>query len=269
MTETTLHLREPAMSFSGQPPPSSSNTGSMKSGSQYAMAALGLGLVVLGVVMAMWNRVLLSPARNSSRTRLGSSGSSWSMALVLLCTGMAFLLLSLLLSIQKRQRTRGEQRSNEGMHLEPGQDGERQTVGAECYAVPSYEEVVGSDQYPLRQLSAQNDSTTDLPAYEELMEADRAVETTDIVYMQPMHTQQGADNSYLLPRPSCRNGRPGLKLLPLRERRIKSDIDGTISSSSPNIAVSNIEPITPPPQYEDNPPELPHDTLTRCTPTLK
>lgn len=119
----------------------------------------------------------------------------------------------------------------------------RQPDEAEQYTVPSYEEVVGSAEFPISQFSPRQNSTTQLPAYDELMETTQdEVEGSD----PPAH-KNGADAAHILPH---RTDRTGLKLLPLKTRR-------KISSSSPQVTVSIIEPLTPPPQYEENPPELP------------
>lgn len=88
------------------------------------------------------------------------------------------------------------------------------------------------------------------------------LEGPDPGHTEPAHTPNGADDANQAgtnpPATSRRNERPGLKLLPLKVRRIKSEKLGrkTSSSTSP-VTVSSIEPLTPPPQYDDMPPELP------------
>lgn len=125
----------------------------------------------------------------------------------------------------------------------------RQPDESEQYTVPSYEEVVGSTEYPISQFSPRQNSTTHLPAYDELIETPQ-----DEVEGSGTHANKnGADNlnsTHMLPH---RTSRSALKLLPIKVRR-KS------SSSSPQVTVSSIEPLTPPPQYEENPPELPAAT---------
>ncbi|XP_076845746.1 transmembrane protein 51-like [Brachyhypopomus gauderio] len=138
----------------------------MKSRTLCAMGALGLGLVVMGVIMTMWNR-----DKSKHQRGTGSPEISWS--IVPLCTGMIFLLLSLVFKMI--QCTRGEQQSSDGVPSSAG-GGERQREEAECYGVPSYEEVVGNDQYTIGHLSEPNYCTTDLPAYEHVMVTDCGAE---------------------------------------------------------------------------------------------
>ncbi|MCI4380751.1 hypothetical protein PGIGA_G00243700 [Pangasianodon gigas] len=230
------------MSYSSQTPPdSSSNSSSSSSASQYATAALGVGLLVLGIVMILWSVVPVGGAVNNSQSIEGQVRNTSSVGFVLLGTGVAMLLLSLFLGIQNKYRAQRQPNSN--TNTEQGQQGDRQPDEAEQYTVPSYEEVVGSAQYPISQFSPRQNSTTQLPAYDELMETTQ----DEVEGSGPCADKNGADNStHILPH---RTDRPGLKLLPLKTRR-KS------SSSSPQVTVSSIEPLTPPPQYEENPPEL-------------
>lgn len=122
----------------------------------------------------------------------------------------------------------------------------RQPDESEQYTVPSYDEVVGSAEYPISQFSPRQNSTTHLPAYDELIETPR-----DEVEGSGTHEDKnGADNlnsTHILPHTTNRSD---LKLLPIKVRRESS-------SSSQQVTVSSIEPLTPPPQYEENPPELP------------
>lgn len=123
----------------------------------------------------------------------------------------------------------------------------RQPDEAEQYTVPSYEEVVGSAQYPISQFSPRQNSTTQLPAYDELVEMTQ----DEVEGSGPCARKNGADSlntysTHILPH---RTEGSRVKLVSLKVRR-KS------SSSTPQVAVSSIEPLTPPPQYEENPPEL-------------
>lgn len=235
------------MSYSSQTPPdSSSNSGSSSSASQYATAALGVGLLVLGIVMVLWSVVPADGSLNNSQTTDGDGQvrNTSSVGFVLLGTGVAIMLLSLFLSIQNKYRA--QRQSNSNANTEQGQQGERQPDEAEQYTVPSYEEVVGNTQYPISQFSPRQNSTTHLPAYDELIETAQ----DDVEGSGPHERKNGADNlnmTHILPH---KTNRSGLKLLPLKVRR-KS------SSSSLQVTVSSIEPLTPPPQYEENPPELP------------
>ncbi|KAF4072394.1 hypothetical protein AMELA_G00262510 [Ameiurus melas] len=236
------------MSYSSQTPPdSSSNSGSSSAASQYATAALGVGLLVLGIVMILWSVVPVDGSLNNSQTTDGQVRNTSSVGFVLLGTGVAMLLLSLFLSIQNKYQV--QRQSNSNATTEQGQQGERQPAEAEQYTVPSYEEVVGSTQYPIRQFSPRQNSTTHLPAYDELIET-----AQDEVECSGPHEHKNGAGSLNLTQISPHNtNRSGLKLLPLKVRR-KS------SSSSLQVTVSSIEPLTPPPQYEENPPELPPAT---------
>lgn len=81
------------------------------SGSQYALCALGVGLIALGVVMIVWSVVPAETAFNGSSTGsgggdLGDSKKSKasSVAFVLAGSGVAMLLLSLCLGMRNKQR---------------------------------------------------------------------------------------------------------------------------------------------------------------------
>ncbi|XP_058246347.1 transmembrane protein 51a [Hemibagrus wyckioides] len=232
------------MSYSSQTPPDSNNNGSgSSSASQYATAALGVGLLVLGIVMILWSVVPVGNGLNKPQNGPGEVRNTSSVGFVLLGTGVSMLLLSLFLGIQNKYRAMRQ--PNSSANTEQGQQVERQPDQSEQYTVPSYEEVVGNPEYPISQFSPRQNSTTQLPAYDEL------VETTqdEVEGPRPPAHKNGADNlnsSHMLPH---RTDRSGLKLLPLKTRR-KS------SSSSPQVTVCSIEPLTPPPQYEENPPEL-------------
>ncbi|KAK3540308.1 hypothetical protein QTP70_029545 [Hemibagrus guttatus] len=233
------------MSYSSQTPPdSNNNSSSSSSASQYATAALGVGLLVLGIVMILWSVVPLGTDLNHSQSIAGQVRNTSSVGFVLLGTGVSMLLLSLFLGIQNKYRAMRQ--PNSSANTEQGQQVERQPDESEQYTVPSYEEVVGNPEYPISQFSPRQNSTTQLPAYDELIETTQdEVEGSGL----PAHTN-GADNlnpTHMLPH---RTDRSRLKLLPLETRR-KS------SSCSPQVTVCSIEPLTPPPQYEENPPELP------------
>ncbi|KAL0185855.1 hypothetical protein M9458_017525, partial [Cirrhinus mrigala] len=126
---------------------------------------------------------------------------------------------------------------------------------AQNYMVPTYEEVVMSGQYPISQTSERHNSITQLPAYEELEEDQHTVEDVN---------QARRPSSQIDPSTGAgarRNSRPGRKLIPLKIRRIKSDNLRRKSLSDIQQAnVFTIEPLTPPPQYEDKLPPLPTNT---------
>lgn len=117
---------------------------------------------------------------------------------------------------------------------------------AEQYTVPSYDEVVGNPEYPISQFSPRLNSTTHLPAYDELVEMTQ----DEVEGSGPCAHKNGADDlnsTHILPPRTHLNPRPELKLLPARSKS---------SSSTQQVTVSIIEPLTPPPQYEENPPDL-------------
>lgn len=123
--------------------------------------------------------------------------------------------------------------------------------------VPSYEEVVGSGMYPITQSSARHNSATQLPAYEELVENQQVEDGSNPARRHSSQTE---------PEPAaaaggCKNNRPGRKLIPLKVRRIKSEnLRRKSLSDAPQSFVFTIEPLTPPPQYDDEPIPLPPET---------
>ncbi|TNN76582.1 Transmembrane protein 51 [Liparis tanakae] len=247
------------------------NENSGNSGSQYALCALGVGLVALGIVMIVWSVV---PADNSSNNNNSSSSGGGgstsgrkhkasSVAFVLVGSGVVMLLLSLCLGMRNKQR---EQQRLQEAHNRGGaaarEQEERQTAEEQAhrYAVPSYEEAVGSGQYPVRQ-SNLRPSTSQLPSYDDLVQVDGVqfesegseVTTTGSQPATPAPTAPSAAASTSNRRP----GKNSRKLLPIKIRRIKSEKMHmkNIDNSLPATGLS-IEPLTPPPQYEDKMPPL-------------
>lgn len=97
----------------------SSGESSGNSGSQYALCALGVGLVALGIVMIVWSVVPEDASGNSSS--VGGSGDASnrknkasSVAFVLVGSGVAMLLLSLCVGMRNKQR--------EQQHLQEAQN---------------------------------------------------------------------------------------------------------------------------------------------------
>lgn len=143
-----------------------------------------------------------------------------------------------------------------------------------AFSVPSYEEVVGSSDYPVRQSNLRQ-STSLLPSYEDII---AAVENEGA---EPNATDpaNGSGNPAPAaaaeaeagpPGPSGLSSQPSLPtrsssrasrlLRPLRVRRIKSDKlhlkDFRLQIRTPTQNPVTIEPITPPPQYDGKMPEL-------------
>lgn len=129
---------------------------------------------------------------------------------------------------------------------------------AQRYAVPTYEEAVSSGQYPVSQSNIRT-STSQLPSYEDLVQVDQVqYEAEGSEASTP--SQPAAVTGAPAVAAVTSNGRPGRnsrKLLPIKIRRIKSEklrmknVDP--SQSATGISV---EPLTPPPQYEDKVPPI-------------
>lgn len=253
----------------------SSSESSGNSGSQYALCALGVGLVALGIVMIVWSVVPADAAGNSSSSSSGSSGGvgdtgdrkhkASSVAFVLVGSGVAMLLLSLCLGMRNKQREQQRllERQNQGAEAARQQE-DRETAEeqAQRYAVPSYEEAVGSGQYPVHQ-SNLRPSTSQLPSYDDLVQVDGV----QYEFEGPEVTPTGAQPAPASSAPTApsaaastsnrRAGKNTRKLLPIKIRRIKSEklhMKNTDNSQPP--AGFSIEPLTPPPQYEDKVPPI-------------
>lgn len=243
------------MSYSDQTPPSPSRTSGTNSGAQYATAALGVGLIALGIVMLVWSVVPSGSGSNSSKPEPGQLRDTSSVAFVLTGGGIVLLLLSVCLSVRNKQRVaRGQEASNTPANAQ--EQGATQDQLAQSYMVPSYEEVVGSGLYPITQSSMRHNSATQLPAYEELVENQQVEE--DGLNPARRHSSQTDPNTGAGGR---KNSRPGRKLIPLKVRRIKSEnLRRKSLSDPPQSFVFTIEPLTPPPQYDDKPIPLPPET---------
>lgn len=131
---------------------------------------------------------------------------------------------------------------------------------ARRYAVPSYEEAVGSGQYPVSQNNPRP-SACQLPSYEDLVQVDGVqyeIEGSDATATGPQPPPTSASPAAHPTSASASNRRPGKnnrKLLPIKIRRIKSEKTHmkNTESTHPTTEIS-IEPLTPPPQYDKVPP---------------
>ncbi|TRZ02695.1 hypothetical protein DNTS_022671 [Danionella cerebrum] len=221
-------VRFGSMSYTDQAPASPSRSSGGNSGAQYATAALGVGLIALGIVMVVWSVVPAASGGNSSKPGMnpGQMRETSSVAFVLVGGGVALLLLSLCLSIRNKQRV---------------------ARGQEARATPSNTQEEGATQS-----SERHNSITQLPAYDELEEDQHNVEEASTHACRPssqIEPTTGAGGR--------RNSRPGRKLIPLKIRRIKSDnLRRKSLSDVPQSNVFTIEPLTPPPQYDDKPPSF-------------
>lgn len=89
-------------------------------GSQYALCALGVGLVALGIVMIVWS--VVPPDSSSGSSSFGDADTrknkASSVAFVLVGSGVAMLLLSLCLGMRNKQRE--QQRLHEAQNRRGG-----------------------------------------------------------------------------------------------------------------------------------------------------
>ncbi|KAJ8388945.1 hypothetical protein AAFF_G00125060 [Aldrovandia affinis] len=251
-------------SVGGRPPP---NDNANNSGSQYALCALGVGLVALGIVMIVWSVVPSDAGGNNNSSKPGGSGGTKgktsTVAFVLVGAGVVMLLLSICLGVRskhRQQRRESQARSQAGA----GPEAETQEDVPSRYDVPTYEEAVGSGQYPVRQSNLRS-STSQLPSYEDLVDAVRHEDEGPDPQPPPIRRGgSSAPRAAAVPpaaasaAPAGRQNGPGRKLRPLKVRRIKSEKLHlkNIGGNSAQAAPPSIEPLTPPPQYEDNMPEL-------------
>ena len=131
---------------------------------------------------------------------------------------------------------------------------------AQRYAVPTYEEAVGSGQYPVRQ-SNFRPSASQLPSYDDLVQVDGV-----------QYENEGSEVTATVSQPAAafsaaaaaavstsvhRPGKNSRNFLPIKIRRIKSEkLPMKNTANSQPAAGFSIEPLTPPPQYEDKVPPL-------------
>ncbi|XP_062401174.1 transmembrane protein 51b [Sardina pilchardus] len=259
------------------------------SGSRYALCALGVGLVALGVVMIIWTVVPLDAAANQNATFLKprptdqpgeeeeeeSKSKTSSVAFVLVGAGAAILLLAICLGVRekKRSRHRASQPTSAGAQPQFRDQGDQESAEPPPdYGVPSYEDAVGSGQYPIRQSNLRN-STTHLPSYEDLIaavnnEPDAPGPSAGTTHPPPDTDPPPAadDHAPTDPAPSPapspapavppqRSASRASRLLrPLRVRRFRSEklhlkeVRLNINPPAPGTVV--LEPLTPPPQYD-------------------
>ncbi|KAM4582023.1 transmembrane protein 51b [Fundulus diaphanus] len=253
------------------------------SGAHYALCALGVGLIGLGIVMIVWT---LTPFdRTSSESNSNSTTTTKkpddpedakgftnsSVALVLVGVGIVLLLLSICLGVRSKRRALSLPAPAGGPLMNHIRGEEPPTVDPEAYNVPSYDEVVGSGNYPVRQSNLRQ-STSQLPSYEDILSAvenegsqppNHSTENSPLNDQTPAAAQPPADHAALASQaslPARSASRASRLLKPLRVRRIKSDKlhlkDFRLQIRTPTQNPVTIEPITPPPQYENKMPEL-------------
>ncbi|XP_051768242.1 transmembrane protein 51b [Ctenopharyngodon idella] len=248
------------------------------SGSQYALCALGVGLVALGVVMIVWSIVPSEGGHTHNATTTGNGsifgdeGKTSSVAYVLVGSGAAMLLLAICLGVRNKKRQRQRETAGAGGadyvdHVRRDQDEESTGEPASpSYDVPTYEEAVTSGRYPIRQSNLRQ--SYQLPSYEDLIGAveNEGLQPREGNGPQPAPgpgPQPAAPTSSSQPARS--SSRASRLLRPLRVRRIKSEKlhvkDIRLNIQNPGQSRVAIEPLTPPPQYEDKPPQLPTEAV--------
>ncbi|KAM4612552.1 transmembrane protein 51b [Polymixia lowei] len=276
-----------------RPPNRSSSSGASGSSSHYALCALGIGLIALGVVMIVWTVIPLEgdgsesapgnssttvPANGGEQDDMTDSTKTSSVAFVLVGVGTVMLLLSICLGMRNKRRARdraGEPVAVGGAYVDhvAGEQGAT-TDNPVTYDVPSYEEATGSGHYPVRQSNLRQ-STSQLPSYEDIIAAvenegaepsngpaEEAPPSDDPAPAAAAAAEPQADPGPATNpnQPTRSSSRASRILRPLRIRRIKSDKlhlkDFRLHIRSPTHNPVTIEPITPPPQYDDKMPEL-------------
>ncbi|XP_040444454.1 transmembrane protein 51 [Falco naumanni] len=235
---------------------------SRTNGSHYALTAIGLGMLVLGIIMAVWNLVPgfgpdskpTTHAANSSKPDRGSGGilksKTFSVAYVLVGAGVLLLLLSICLNIRdKKRQSEDIVRVQHQVPVEPSPQEDSQEEDEDTssqYYVPSYEEVMNTGYSEPRDSDRSNRISVSLPSYESLTGLDESTQPPGAT---------GAEPSTERP-PSRHSSRLSKRLKPLKVRRIKSeklhlkDIRLNLAQGNSTIPIT-IEPLTPPPKYED------------------
>ncbi|NXT23222.1 TMM51 protein, partial [Syrrhaptes paradoxus] len=241
---------------------------SRTNGSHYALTAIGLGMLVLGIIMAVWNLVPgfgpadkpTTHAGNSSKPDRGTGGilksKTFSVAYVLVGAGVLLLLLSICLNVRdKRRQSEDIARVQHQPQAEPSQQEDSQEEDEDVssqYYVPSYDEVMNTGYSEPRDSDRSNRLSVSLPSYESLTGLDESTQAPGATGAEPSTDRQP--------------GRPGSRLSkrlkPLKIRRIKSeklhlkDIRLNLAEGNSTAPIT-IEPLTPPPKYEEIQEKLP------------
>ncbi|XP_075046009.1 transmembrane protein 51 [Mixophyes fleayi] len=232
---------------------------SKSSGPHYALTAIGVGLLLLGVVMAVWNLVpgfgsndKPGPSQgNSSKPEnqgeVNLKSKTFSIAYVLVGSGIALLLLAICLSIRNKRKRRPSMEESRVVQQEAVPQSEsHEDVDIPRYSAPSYEEVmrIGYGASDSADPDGNQRISISLPSYESLNELDEST---------PTRSNAGSAKPEL---PQRTNSRSEKEKKPLNVRRIKSDKlhlrEFRLNlSGKKKVETQKIEPITPPPQYED------------------
>lgn len=239
---------------------------SRANGSHYALTAIGLGMLVLGIIMAVWNLVPgfgptdkpTANSSNSSKPDRGSGGilksKTFSVAYVLVAAGLLLLLLSICLNIRDKKRQSEDiprvqhQASAEPSQQEDSQEEDEDTSSR--YYVPSYEEVMNAGYSEPHNPDRSHRLSVSLPSYESLTGLDEGAQPQGAASTEP-NVEPGAERP-----PGRHSSRLSKRLKPLKVRRIKSeklhlkDIRLNLADGSSTHPIT-IEPLTPPPKYEE------------------
>ncbi|KAJ7306542.1 hypothetical protein JRQ81_009904 [Phrynocephalus forsythii] len=247
---------------------------SRTNGSHYALTAIGLGMLVLGIIMVVWNTVPgfgLSGkphyVGNSNKTESGGGAEhkskTFSVAYVLVGAGLLLLLFSVCLSIRDRKKQRvnedlsriQQQASGERPQQEDSQEEDEESLSR--YYVPSYEEVVNAGHPQRRDGDPSGPISMSLPSYESLTGLDESTPTRPAAPPAAEGTESAARP------PSRHSSRLSKRLRPLKIRRIKSEklhlkhLHLNLPGGNSSGGHITIEPLTPPPQYDEIPSKVP------------
>lgn len=196
------------------------------------------------------------PTNNSSVTESGAKDKSKmsSVAYVLVGAGVAFMLLALYMSFyNRRKRRRRSVESTEDLNHGPStarSQEESPEVINRRHEVPTYEEVMGNDHPEGDGQGIERDGrmSMSLPSYESLVDVGVGEEPSSAAGQPaPSNPEE---------QPMRQNSKAGRMFKSLKVRRIKSDklhlkdfrIKMTEKTDQSRVV---IEPLTPPPQYDD------------------
>ncbi|KAF7665692.1 hypothetical protein LDENG_00135250 [Lucifuga dentata] len=266
------------------------------SGAHYALCTLAMGLIALGIVMIVWTVIPMDgEASDKSLTQTGNSttntipgnedeedkadhSKSSTVAMVLVGVGAVLLLLSICLGVKSKRRAQSSIRQPAAAEVpfmdHARGDPEETAEDRPSYNVPSYDEVVGTGDYPVSQSNLLQ-SSSQLPSYEDIIAAvenegtepisnsptEEAPPSDPTPVPTPPAAESQPDPAAANPNQPARSSSRASRILrPLRVRRIKSDKlhlkDFRLQIRTPTQNPVTIEPITPPPQYENKMPEL-------------
>lgn len=120
---------------------------------------------------------------------------------------------------------------------------EEEEEASSRYYVPSYEEVMNTSYTEARETEQNPRLSVSLPSYESLSGPDQTTPARAEVEPSPGNP------------PSRQNSKLAKRLKPLKVRRIKSEKlhlkDFRINLPDKNVPPVSIEPLTPPPQYDE------------------